>query len=161
MAIIFLSDVYVDIIIDRFIKYLNVEKFVAKIAIILLLIALGLEITYGMDVIITSQSQIDSERGILPLNEDARGIIFGGGAVALSVIGFVVGRKEPNKAIPILLLINGGLIILGMIIVISMPTLETKQDFMRTIGSTMIFGGILIGLGIAKIIIDKKKLIAT
>ena len=133
----------------------------AKIAIILLLIALGLEITYGLDVIITSQSQIDSERGILPLNEDARGIIFGGGAVALSVIGFVIGRKELNKAIPILLLINGGLIILGMIIVISMPTLETKQDFMRTIGSTMIFGGILIGLGIAKIIIDKKKLITT
>ena len=140
---------------------LMVKKIVAKIAIILLLIALGLEITYGMDVIITSQSQIDSERGFLPLNEDARGIIFGGGAVALSVIGFVVGRKEPNKAIPILLFINGGLIILGMIIVISMPTLETKQDFMRTIGSTMIFGGILIGLGIAKIIIDKKKLIAT
>lgn len=133
----------------------------AKIAIILLLIALGLEITYGMDVIITSQSQIDSERGFLPLNEDTRGIIFGGGAVALSVIGFVVGRKEPNKAIPILLFINGGLIILGMIIVISMPTLETKQDFMRTIGSTMIFGGTLIGLGIAKIIIDKKKLIVT
>ncbi len=133
----------------------------AKIAIILLLIALGLEITYGMDVIITSQSQIDSERGFLPLNEDVRGIIFGGGAVALSVIGFIVGRKEPNKAIPILLFINGGLIILGMIIVISMPTLETKQDFMRTIGTTMIFGGILIGLGIAKIIIDKKKLIAT
>jgi hypothetical protein len=134
---------------------------VAKIAIILLLIALGLEITYGMDIIITSQSQIDSERGFLPLNEDLRGIIFGGGAVALSVIGFIVGRKEPNKAIPILLFINGGLIILGMIIVISMPTLETKQDFIRTIGTTMIFGGIVIGLGIAKIIIDKKKLIAT
>ena len=133
----------------------------AKIAIILLLIALGLEITYGMDIIITSQSQIDSERGFLPLNEDVRGILFGGGSVALSVIGFIVGRKEPNKAIPILLFINGGLIILGMIIVISMPTLETKQDFMRTIGTTMIFGGIVIGLGIAKIIIDKKKLIAT
>jgi hypothetical protein len=134
---------------------------VAKIAIILLLIALGLEITYGMDVIITSQSQRDSERGFLPLAEDVRGIIFGGGAVVLSVIGFIVGRKEPNKAIPILLFINGGLIILGMIIVISLPTLETKQDFMATIGTTMIFGGILIGLGIAKIIIDKKKLITT
>ena len=133
----------------------------AKIAIILLLIALGLEITYGMDVIITSQSQRDSERGFLPLAEDVRGIIFGGGAVVLSVIGFIVGRKEPNKAIPILLFINGGLIILGMIIVISLPTLETKQDFMATIGTTMIFGGILIGLGIAKIIIDKKKLITT
>jgi hypothetical protein len=48
-----------------------------------------------------------------------------------------------------------------MIIVISLPKLETEQDFMRTIGSTMLFGGILIGLGIAKIIIDKKKLKAT
>ena len=133
----------------------------AKIAIILLIISLGLLITYGIDVMVASQSQIGGERGFLPLNDAVRGGIFGGGAVALSVIGFAVGRNEPNKAIPILLFINGGLIILGMIIVISMPTLETKQDFMWTIGSTMIFGGILIGLGIAKIIIDKKKLIAT
>ena len=133
----------------------------AKIAIILLIISLGLLITYGIDVMVASQSQLGGERGFLPLNDAVRGGIFGGGAVALSVIGFAVGRNEPNKAIPILLFINGGLIILGMIIVISMPKLETEQDFMRTIGSTMIFGGILIGLGIAKIIIDKKKLRAT
>ena len=133
----------------------------AKIAIILLIISLGLLITYGIDVMVASQSQIGGERGFLPLNDAVRGGIFGGGAVALSVIGFAVGRNEPNKAIPILLFINGGLIILGMLIVMSMPKLETEQDFMRTIGSTMLFGGILIGLGIAKIIIDKKKLIAT
>ena len=133
----------------------------AKIAMILLIISLGLLITYGIDVMVASQSQIGDERGFLPLNDAVRGGIFGGGAVALSVIGFAVGRNEPNKAIPILLFINGGLIILGMLIVISMPKLETEQDFMRTIGSTMLFGGILIGLGIAKIIIDKKKLIAT
>ena len=133
----------------------------AKIAIILLIISLGLLITYGIDVMVASQSQIGGERGFLPLNDAVRGGIFGGGAVALSVIGFAVGRNEPNKAIPILLFINGGLIILGMLIVMSMPKLETEQDFMRTIGSTMLFGGIIIGLGIAKIIIDKKKLIAT
>ena len=133
----------------------------AKIAIILLIISLGLLITYGIDVMVASQSQIGDERGFLPLNDAVRGGIFGGGAVALSVIGFAVGRNEPNKAIPILLFINGGLIILGMLIVMSMPKLETEQDFMRTIGSTMLFGGILIGLGIAKIIIDKKKLMAT
>jgi hypothetical protein len=133
----------------------------AKIAIILLIISMGLLITYGIDVMVASQSQIGGERGFLPLNDAVRGGIFGGGAVALSVIGFVVGRNEPNKAIPILLFINGGLIIFGMIIVISMPKLETEQDFMRTIGSTMLFGGILIGLGIIKIIIDKKKLMAT
>jgi hypothetical protein len=133
----------------------------AKIAIILLIISLGLLITYGIDVMVASQSQIDGERGFLPLNDAVRGGIFGGGAVALSVIGFAVGRNEPNKAIPILLFLNGGLIILGMLIVMSMHKFETDQDIMRTIGSTMLFGGILIGLGIAKIIIDKKKLIAT
>ena len=133
----------------------------AKIAIILLIISLGLLITYGIDVMVASQSQIDGERGFLPLNDAVRGGIFGGGAVALSVIGFAVGRNEPNKAIPILLFLNGGLIILGMLIVMSMHRFETDQDIMRTIGSTMLFGGILIGLGITKIIIDKKKLIAT
>ena len=133
----------------------------AKIAIILLIISLGLLIIYGIDVMVASQSQIGGERGFLPLNDAVRGGIFGGGAVALSVIGFAVGRNEPNKAIPILLFINGGLIILGMLIVMSMHKLETEQDTIRTVGSTMLFGGLLIGLGIAKIIIDKKKLIAT
>ena len=133
----------------------------AKIAIILLIISLGLLITYGIDVMVALQSQIGGERGFLPLNEAVRGGIFGGGAVALSVIGFAVGRKESSKAIPILLFINGGLIILGMLIVMSMHKLETEQDTIRTVGSTMLFGGLLIGLGIAKIIIDKKKLIAT
>ena len=133
----------------------------AKIAIILLIISLGLLITYGIDVLVASQSQIGGERGFLPLNEAVRGGIFGGGAVALSVIGFALGRKEPNKTIPILLFVNGGLIILGLLIVMAMANFEVDQKTMRTIGSTMLLGGILIGLGIAKIIIDKKKLVAT
>lgn len=133
----------------------------AKIAIILLIISLGLLITYGIDVMVASQLNGNGERGFLPLNESIRGGIFGGGAVALSVIGFALGRKEPSKTIPILLFINGGLIILGMIIVMSLHKFETEQDSLRTIGSTMLFGGILIGLGIVKIILDKKKLVAS
>jgi len=133
----------------------------AKIAIILLIISLGLLIIYGIDVLVASQSQIGDEKGFLPLNEAVRGGIFGGGAVALSVIGFALGRKEPNKPIPVLLFINGGLIILGMFIVMSMHKFELEQDTMRTVGSTMLFGGLLIGLGIAKIIIDKRRLINT
>jgi hypothetical protein len=139
----------------------------SKIAIILLLISLGLLITYGIDVMVASQSQTDAVtvreggQGFLPLNEAVRGSIFGGGAVALSVIGFALGRKEPNKTIPILLFINGGLIILGLLLVMAMANFEVDQKTMQTIGSTMLLGGILIGLGIAKIIIDKKKLITT
>ena len=49
----------------------------AKIAIILLIISLGLLITYGIDVLVASQSQIGGERGFLPLNEAVRGGIFG------------------------------------------------------------------------------------
>ena len=138
----------------------------SKIAIILLLISLGLLITYGIDVMVASQSQTDAVtvgeggQGFLPLNEAVRGSIFGGGAVALSVIGFALGRKEPNKTIPILLFINGGLIILGLLLVMAMVNFEVDQKTMQTIGSTMLLGGILIGLGIAKIVIDKKKLIS-
>ena len=132
-----------------------------KLAIILLLISLGLLLIYGIDVIIASQSETDAVtgggQGFLPLNEAVRGSIFGGGAVALSIIGFVLGRKEPNKKIPILLFINGGLIILGLLILLAMANFEIDQKTLRTIGSTMLLGGILIGLGIAKIVIDKKK----
>ena len=133
-----------------------------KIAIILLLISLGLLIIYGIDVMVASQSETDAitgggGQGFLPLNEAVRGSIFGGGAVALSIIGFVLGRKEPNKKIPILLFINGGLIILGLLILLAMANFEIDQKTLRTIGSTMLLGGILIGLGIAKIVIDKKK----
>ena len=135
----------------------------AKIAIILLLISLGLLIIYGIDVMVASQSETDAitegggRQGFLPLNEAVRGSIFGGGAVALSIIGFALGRKEPNKTIPILLFINGGLIILGLLIIMAMSNFEIDQNTIRTLGSTMLLGGILIGLGIAKIVIDKKK----
>lgn len=135
----------------------------ANIAIILLLISLGLLIIYGLDVMVASQSQTNAltgggGQGFLPLNESVRGSIFGGGAVALSIIGFALGRKESNKTIPILLFINGGLIILGLLIIMAMSNFEIDQNTIRTIGSTMLLGGILIGLGIAKIVIDKKKL---
>ena len=135
----------------------------ARIAIILLLISLGLLIIYGIDVMVASQSETDAitgggGQGFLPLNEAVRGSIFGGGAVALSIIGFALGRKEPNKTIPILLFINGGLIILGLLILLAMANFEIDQKTIRTIGSTMLLGGILIGLGVAKIVIDKKKL---
>ena len=134
----------------------------AKIAIILLLISLGLLIIYGIDVMVASQSEKDAVtgggQGFLPLNEAVRGSIFGVGAVALSIIGFALGRKEPSKVIPILLFINGGLIILGLLIVMAMANFQVDQKTMRTIGSTMLTGGILIGLGIAKIVIDKKKI---
>ena len=134
----------------------------AKIAVILLYISLALLIIYGLDTFVASlkQPQLDGSpgTGFLPMNEAARGAIFGAGAVILSIIGFVIGRKEPSKAISILLLLNGFLIILGMIMVMAMNIVTPSEQSTRTIGSTMLLGGLLIGLGIAKMIVDKRKL---
>lgn len=134
----------------------------AKIAVILLYISLALLIIYGLDTLVASlkQPQLDGSpgTGFLPMNEAARGAIFGAGAVILSIIGFVIGRKEPSKAISILLLVNGFLIILGMIMVMAMNIVTPSEESTRTIGSTMLLGGLLIGLGIAKMIVDKRKM---
>jgi len=134
----------------------------AKIAVILLYISLALLIIYGLDTFVASlkQPQLDGSpgTGFLPMNEAARGAIFGAGAVILSIIGFVIGRKEPSKVISILLLVNGFLIILGMIMVMAMNIVTPSEQSTRTIGSTMLLGGLLIGLGIAKMIVDKRKM---
>jgi hypothetical protein len=134
----------------------------AKIAVILLYISLALLIIYGLDTLVASlkQPQLDGSpgTGFLPMNEAARGAIFGAGAVILSIIGFVIGRKEPSKAISILLLVNGFLIIMGMIMVMAMNIVTPSEQSTRTIGSTMLLGGLLIGLGIAKMIVDKRKM---
>ena len=138
----------------------------AKIAPILLLIALGLLVVYGLDTMVASQSMETKDAniepefssiGFLPLNEAARGGIFGGGAMILSIIGFVIGRNDPSKSISILLFINGGLIILGMIMVMALNVLESGEDVMKTVGSTMLFGGLLIALGIVKIVIFDRR----
>ena len=134
----------------------------AKIALILLSISLALLVIYGFDTLVASwkepQLQGSPGTGFLPMNEAARGAIFGGGAVILSIIGFVIGRKEPSKMVSILLLVNGFLIIAGMIIVIVMNIVTPNEESTRTVGSTMLLGGLLIGLGIAKIIVDNRKM---
>jgi hypothetical protein len=134
----------------------------AKIAVLLLYISLALLIIYGLDTLVASlkQPQLDGSpgTGFLPMNEAARGAIFGAGAVILSIIGFVIGRKEPSKAISILLLVNGFLIILGLIMVVAMNTVTITEESIRIIGPTMLLGGLLMGLGIAKIIVDKRKM---
>jgi hypothetical protein len=58
----------------------------------------------------------------------------------------------------VLLFLNGGLIVLGMIIVVSMNVVESNKESLRTVGFTVFLGGILIALGFAKIIMNKKRL---
>jgi hypothetical protein len=127
-----------------------------RIATTLLIASLILLIIYGADVAVASSSQ--ERQGFLPFNEAIRGGVFGGGAVAMSVIAFVIVRKEYAPTVSVLLFMNGGLIIAGMLALIAEGVLssEGSSSAMRTIGSTIAMGCILIGLGAWKVAKDKK-----
>jgi hypothetical protein len=124
-----------------------------KVAIALLVASLILLILYGIDVIIifssNSSQTFEDAQGFLPLDERTRGSVFGGGAVIMSVIAFVIARKERSNIVSILLLVNGGLIIAGILAVAA--GLGTTS-----LVSTIAMGVILVGLGIWKVIIDRR-----
>jgi hypothetical protein len=129
-----------------------------RIATGLLIASLILLIVYGADVAVAVASP-DGE-GFLPFDEAVRGGAFGGGSVVMSIIAFVIARKEYAPIVSALLFVNGGLIVAGMIALIAQGALasEDSSNTLRTIGPTTAMGGILIGLGAWKVVTDRKLL---
>ena len=129
-----------------------------RIATGLLIASLILLIVYGADVAVAAASP-DGE-GFLPFDEAVRGGAFGGGSVVMSIIAFVIARKEYAPIVSALLFVNGGLIVAGMIALIAQGALasEDSTNTLRTIGPTTAMGGILIGLGAWKVVTDRKLL---
>ena len=129
-----------------------------RIASGLLIASLILLIVYGADVAVAASSP--DREGFLPFDEAVRGGAFGGGAVVMSIIAFVIARKDYAPTVSALLFVNGGLIIIGMIALIAQGALASQDSSgtLRTIGSTLAMGGILVGLGAWKLVADKKVL---
>jgi hypothetical protein len=129
---------------------------VRSVATGLLIASLILLLIYGADVAIASSSP--QGQGFLPFDEAIRGGAFGGGAVIMSIIAFVIARKEYAPIVSSLLFVNGGLIIAGMIALVAQGSVESEDmsGMFRTIGSTMAMGALLIGLGAWKTLIDRK-----
>ncbi len=132
------------------------------ISVTLLGISLILLIIYGMDVLAASTTSPEGVmgQGFLPFGEQVRGIVFGGGPVVISIIAFIISRKVPSIIVSVLLFINGGLIIVGIIVTVVQANFSSEEmaNMGRTAGSTVLFGLLLIGLGIWKIITDRKVL---
>jgi hypothetical protein len=131
---------------------------IRRIASGLLIASLILLIVYGADVAVAASSP--DREGFLPFDEAVRGGAFGGGAVVMSIIAFVIARKEYAPTVSALLFVNGGLIIAGMIALIAQGALASQDSSgtLRTIGSTLAMGGILVGLGAWKLVADRKVL---
>lgn len=132
------------------------------ISVTLLSISLILLIIYGMDVLAASTTSPEGVmgQGFLPFGEQVRGIVFGAGPVVMSIIAFIISRKVPSIIVSVLLFINGGLIIVGIIVTVIQANFSSEEmaNMGRTAGSTVLFGLLLIGLGIWKIITDRKVL---
>jgi hypothetical protein len=131
-----------------------------RVATGLLIASLILLIIYGADVAVASSSP--QRQGFLPFDEAIRGVAFGGGAVIMSIIAFVIARKEHAPIVSSLLFVNGGLIIAGMIALVAQGSVasESISDTLRAIGPTIAMGALLIGLGAWKLLIDRKLLIS-
>lgn len=127
-----------------------------RVAALLLAISLGLLVIYGIDVAIASSSE---ESGFLPLSASVRGSVFGGSAVIMAIIAFAISKNAYSLAIPILLFVNGGLIIVGMTVLIAQGALTgdaATAKAMPTVSFTIATGGILLGLGVWKVITNAK-----
>ncbi len=131
-----------------------------RIATGLLVASLILLVIYGADVIVALFSP--QRQGFLPFDEAIRGAAFGGGAVIMSIIAFVIARKEYAPIVSSLLFVNGGLIIAGMIGLFAQGSVgseDTSATF-RAIAPTTALGALLIALGAWKAFTDRKILTA-
>jgi hypothetical protein len=130
-----------------------------SISIALLIASLILLVIYGADVLIASVSSEDGVRGIgfLPFEEQVRGIIFGAIPVIISIVAFIIARKVTSKTVSILLFVNGGLIIVGIVVTMIQagPSADTG-GMQRTVGFTAALGLLLIALGAWKVFRDKR-----
>jgi hypothetical protein len=131
-----------------------------RVATGLLVASLILLIIYGADVAVASSSP--QGQGFLPFDEAIRGGAFGGGAVVMSIIAFVIARKDYAPIVSSLLFVNGGLIIAGMIALVAQGSVASEgiSDTLRAIGPTIAMGALLIGLGAWKLLSDRKILTA-
>lgn len=78
----------------------------------------------------------------------------GATAVVMSIVAFVITRKTPSRSIAILLIINGGIILVGMFFIMTQVALTVNSA--RTVGSTIVMGLLLVALGIVKSFYDKR-----
>ena len=124
-----------------------------KISVILLFISLALLII-NCAVVLSAQSPSDDGRsGFLLLDHAIRGGVFGGGAVILSIIAFAISLREKSTLVVVLLFINGGLIIAGMM---GLAAQDGANESSTVYGTTGL-GILLIALGIVKVFITRKK----
>lgn len=121
-----------------------------KAALIMTGATIALLVIYGADVAAGG----GTGTGFLPFDQKVRGMVLGGPALILPIIGFFISRKESSKPLAVMLFLVGILIIVGGAVVISMPPSETAETGKNAITESVLLigvGAFIIGLGAVKI----------
>lgn len=123
-----------------------------KIAIIMAVIALGLIIAYGLDVV----AGVFYSKGFLPFNAATRGIVLGLPSSVLPIIAYYVTKKEESQILGLVILITGIVIALGSVaslLLQGMPTsAATRQgSVLFTFGAVLAVGFYIAILGLKKV----------
>lgn len=121
-----------------------------KIAIIITAISIGLLSVYGIDVAVSK----GSDQGFIPFDHKIRGMLLGGPAMILPIIGFFISRKKPSKILAAMLIASGILILIGGAVFLSMPSsteVENARNIMAEAGPLFAVGAFQIALGVIKI----------
>lgn len=114
----------------------------SSIANIFVITSLVLLLIYGADVALKNFNT----GGFIPLDTITRGIIFGGIAVALSIIAFIISIREKSFFVSTLLIINGIIMIIGGLVIASNIINSSENALLISIVS----GIIITSLGIWK-----------
>jgi hypothetical protein len=129
----------------------------------LVIAALALLLIYAADAgaasAFTNQSGVLQERGFLPIDHMTRGILFGGGAIALSTTAFFVSWKQRSLLVAALLVTNGILATIGGVMPLLRSDGFSHETTMVANGAVFITLGLglwVIALGIAKFVMQAK-----
>ncbi|HEX9845485.1 MAG TPA: hypothetical protein VGA92_03360 [Candidatus Nitrosotenuis sp.] len=119
-----------------------------KAALIITGIAIGLLAIYYADVGVAA----GADYGFLPFDHKTRGMVLGGPAMALPIIGFFISRNEPSRPLAAMLFVVGIMIIVGGAYILANAPAETlERNPMAEAAPLFGVGAFQIALGAIKI----------
>ncbi len=120
-----------------------------KITFIPLLISFGFLTVYAIDTAVMQTNPA----GLFGIDAFSKGLVLGVPSLGLPFVSYVLQKNRPSKIIPTLLALNGGLIIVGGLIMIGV-TSGSQFDAIRL--NLAIEATIILGIAVLQIILAVK-----
>ena len=120
-----------------------------KITLIPILISFGFLTIYAVDTAVIQTNPA----GLFGIDAFSKGLILGVPSLGLPFVSYMLQKKQPSKIIPTLLALNGGLIVVGGLIMIGV-TSGSQFDAIRL--NLAIEASIILGIAALQIILAVK-----